>query len=138
MQSQLPHPNLITFKVDGGETSKHIPSLVTAEKIISTNLHITNKFEDFSHRDHNQEAFVEEDLSDISGFLAAVRTAYHSHYSLKLSVNDFIVLIGQGLGKHINENAEKLRKYFVNHEGKEKIEIRRDEFILGEKNDWMI
>lgn len=33
-------------------------------------------------------------------------------------------MIGQGLATHINLNAEKLRKEFVNHEGKERIEVK--------------
>ena len=34
------------------------------------------------------------------------------------------MLIGQGLSTHINLNAEKLRKHFVNHEGKKTIEVK--------------
>ena len=43
----------------------------------------------------------------------------------------------QGFAKHVNENAEKLRKAFVAHEGKALIEVRRDDFTKGNpKNPW--
>ena len=51
-----------------------------------------------------------------------------NHQHLVLSPNDFIIMIGQGLATHINLNAEKLRKEFVNHEGKERIEERQVNF----------
>mmetsp|Transcript_15953 Transcript_15953/g.13508 ORF Transcript_15953/g.13508 Transcript_15953/m.13508 type:complete len:116 (-) Transcript_15953:533-880(-) len=36
----------------------------------------------------------------------------------------------------MSQNSEKLRDQFVSHEGKEKIIIRRDKFVMGEQNDW--
>jgi len=41
-----------------------------------------------------------------------------------------------GLSIHIEKNAEKLRHYFVNYEGKEIIAISRNEFVKGQQNDW--
>jgi len=68
--------------------------------------------------------------------MTAIHTAYANYYALKLYVSDFIILIGQSLSRHIEKRAEKLRYQFVTHDGKEKIEIRRDEFVKGEQNDW--
>ena len=45
-------------------------------------------------------------------------------------------LIKSGIVTHINQNAEALRKQFVNHDGKKKIEIRRDDFVFNSTNPW--
>jgi len=62
--------------------------------------------------------------------------AWNNHHHLSLAPSDFLIMIGQGLAYHINSNAEKLRKHFVDHEGKEDIKIRRDDLRLGEDCDW--
>ncbi len=122
-----------TFNVDKVELSLKSPRLHTAEHIIRNTIKITEKFEDFSHRGNTDESFIN---GQIPGIITALHTAYQSHYALSLSVSDFIILIGQGLGAHITENAEKLRKHFVDHNGKETIEIHRDGFVKGQQNDW--
>lgn len=72
-----------------------------------------------------------------NGFMTAVRTAYSSHVPLMLSPDHIWTLIGQGISKHISENAEKFRSKFVNFDGKQLIRIRRDGFVKGkQENDW--
>jgi len=71
-----------------------------------------------------------------NGFMTAVRTAYSSHVPLMLSPDHFWTLISQGLSKHIEANAEKFRDKFVDFDGKQVIEIVRDEFVKGSQNDW--
>lgn len=47
--------------------------------------------------------------------------------------------IMQGFAIHVNQNVEKLRKLFVDYEGKKKIVVRRDGFVLGSKdNNWEV
>jgi len=71
------------------------------------------------------------------GFIAAVGMAFDKHYPLSLAPSHFWLLIAQGVAKHIELNAERLRDTFVSHQGREKIEIRRDEFVKGSPdNDW--
>jgi len=123
----------ITFKVDYVDVEKKAPFVQTAQEALLSQGIQTEKIEDFSHKKISEANIAK---SDMSGFMAAIHTAYQCHYNLKLSVSDFIILIGQGLSRHIEVNAEKLRKHFVNHEGKEKIQIRRDEFVKGQENDW--
>jgi len=125
--------NSVTFNVDKVEPNKESPRLQTAEELFKMIRISTGRFEDFSYRDKSEQNIV---FSFMTGFLSALHTAYDDHYALKLSVSDFIILIGQGLGRHIGANAEKLRDYFVTHEGKEKIVVRRDQFVKGEQNDW--
>jgi hypothetical protein len=46
------------------------------------------------------------------------------------------ITIERGLAIHITQNAEELRDKFVKFKGKKFLEIRRDYFIKGRKNDW--
>lgn len=72
-----------------------------------------------------------------SGFLQAVHVAFDSHRPLSLSPDSFWLTIAGGLATHINLNAEELRHKFVDHEGKKRIVVRRDEFVKGNpNNDW--
>jgi hypothetical protein len=70
-------------------------------------------------------------------FLAAVHLAFDQHYPLILSPDAVWLCLIQGLALHVNAHAKKLRHSFVQHEGKEKIIIRRDDFIKGSPdNPW--
>jgi hypothetical protein len=43
----------------------------------------------------------------------------------------------QGLSKHILNNAEKLRKYFVDFDGKKELYLVRENFdVKNPDNDW--
>lgn len=63
----------------------------------------------------------------LNGLLMALHVAYTRHRALTLSPDDIWNAIAQAMGRHIAEHAEELRSRFVRHEGKEKIEVRRDE-----------
>ena len=72
-----------------------------------------------------------------NSFVGAVHTAYYKHYPLILSPDMIWQCVAQGFAIHVNKNAEKLCHLFVAHEGKKKIEVRRDEFVKGSPdNDW--
>ena len=67
----------------------------------------------------------------------AVGVAYNRHVPLTLSPDVIWLAIAQAFASHINKYPEELRERFVQHEGKEHIEIRRDTFIKGSPdNDW--
>jgi len=69
--------------------------------------------------------------------LEAVSLAHDQHYPLVLDPDVIWLTIAQGLANHINNNAEKLRRRFVAHDGKKKVIIRRDSFVRGSpENDW--
>lgn len=53
----------------------------------------------------------------------AVHLAYNQHYPLVLSPDVIWLTIAQALSKHVNYNAEGLRKKFVDHEGQQDIII---------------
>jgi len=123
----------VTFKVDKVELSNQKPYLQTIQKALMDQGINLDNCEDFSHKGRSEETIVN---CNMSGLMAAIHTAYAEHYALKLSVSDFIILVGQGLSRHIEKHAEKLRYQFVNHEGKETIRIHRDGFVKGQDNDW--
>jgi len=125
--------NSVTFKVDSVKLSNYKPCLKTIQKALMDQGINLDNCEDFSHKGRSEENIIN---CGMPGLMAAIHTAYAEHYALKLSVSDFIILIGQGLSRHIEVNAEKLRKQFVNHDGKETIKIQRNEFVKGQDNDW--
>jgi hypothetical protein len=65
-----------------------------------------------------------------NAFVATVFKAYSSHYPLELSVEDIWVAIAQGIGIHLNENAEKYRQLMVSHQGKKTLEVSVDNLLL--------
>ncbi|RNA01564.1 hypothetical protein BpHYR1_052755 [Brachionus plicatilis] len=70
-------------------------------------------------------------------FVHAVHTAYSSHLPLIITPDIIWYLISSAVSVHINKNSEKLRSKFVDHEGKKKIKIRRDDFVLNSPtNPW--
>lgn len=71
------------------------------------------------------------------GFLAAVHAAFDAHYPLVLSPDDVWLCLAQGFAMHVNLHAEALRHFFVQHESKVKIVVRRDDFVKNSPtNDW--
>ncbi|CAF2958085.1 unnamed protein product, partial [Rotaria sp. Silwood2] len=67
-----------------------------------------------------------------NAFVATIFTAYCDHYPLELSVEDFWVAIAQGVGIHLNENAEKFRHLLVSHEGKKMLVLPVDNLRIPE------
>ncbi|CAF3617997.1 unnamed protein product, partial [Rotaria sp. Silwood2] len=56
-----------------------------------------------------------------NAFVGAIYKAYCDHYPLELSVEDIWVAIAQGVGIHLNQNAEKYRHLMVSHEGQKEL-----------------
>jgi hypothetical protein len=69
-------------------------------------------------------------------FVEAVHLAFAEHRPLRLTPDHVWLVLEQGLALHVQANAEALRSRFVEHDGKEKISIRRDDFVLGADNPW--
>jgi hypothetical protein len=69
--------------------------------------------------------------------IAALHHAFTDHRPVCLSPDMVWLLVCQGVANHINAHAEVLRPRFVRHQGKVKIEVRRDDFIKGSpENPW--
>ncbi len=127
--------NSFTFKVDDVEPIRnpsvyeYSPKEILRQRIDQPNL----KFDDFSHKNDTRTKLL---TSGKNGLMAAAHFAYVNHCPLKISVSDFILMIGQGIAAHLEIHAEDVRPYFVNHEGKEKITISRPDFKVEGGNDW--
>ncbi len=78
-------------------------------------------------------------LADVSyhPVVAAIHLAFMNHCLLSLSPDTIWLMFIQGVANHINAHAEELRPEFVRHQGKIKIEVRRDDFVKGSpENPW--
>ncbi|CAF4471404.1 unnamed protein product [Rotaria sp. Silwood2] len=67
-----------------------------------------------------------------NAFVATVFKAYCDHYPLELSVDDFWVTIIQGIGLHLNQNAEKYRSLMVSHEEKKELTVSADDLRISD------
>ena len=67
-------------------------------------------------------AFIGSDVPLLNGFY----TAHCKHYPIRLKPDDIWLLIVQAFSNHLNANAEQLRKYFVNFEGKKNLLVQYD------------
>lgn len=73
---------------------------------------------------HSPGSFIgEESTASPNPLMGAVGLAYNLHHPLSLSPAAVWLTISQGFGIWITENAEAVRKEFVNHEGQTNIEI---------------
>jgi Domain of unknown function (DUF4419) len=69
--------------------------------------------------------------------IGALFHAFNDHRPLCLSPDMIWLLLCQGVASHVNVHAESLRSRFVQHEGKLRIEVRRDGFVSGSsENPW--
>ena len=83
------------------------------------------------------ELVVIETYHPICSFIEASLEAWALHYPIRFKPEHIWLLILQAVAVHVNQNAEKLRTKFVNHERKIALEVQRDEFVLGsDTNDW--
>ena len=67
---------------------------------------------------------------------ASILSSFNDHMPLVLSPDMIWLQILQQLAIHVGENPEKLRKKFVDFEGKKVLTVRRDGFVKGENNPW--
>ncbi|CAF4228070.1 unnamed protein product, partial [Rotaria sordida] len=66
--------------------------------------------------------------------LAAELNVYCYHYPLELSVEDIWVAIAQGVGIHLNQNAEKYRYLMVSHEGQKELNLNVDSLRIPDSD----
>ena len=66
--------------------------------------------------------------------LSGLFKAYCNHYPIRIKPDDLWLLIVQCFCHHVNDNAKDLRKYFVNFEGKKKLEIKIECLKIEKEN----
>jgi len=64
-------------------------------------------------------------------FLVACLTAFARHLPLALNPDHIWAVIAYGFAKHVDKNAEALRKNFVQHEGKKRLLVEVDHFTMS-------
>lgn len=74
--------------------------------------------------------------TDISPLVQMAHDAFYEHRPITLSPDTIWFTIAQGFATHVNLNAEALRDRFVRHDGKLKLTVTRDDFLLGQTNPW--
>jgi hypothetical protein len=72
---------------------------------------------------HYVSLFTDTSLCNNHAILSAFLYAYNSHEDIVLSPDDIWVMICIYFSKYVNENAEKLRSLFVDHDGQEKLTV---------------
>lgn len=83
------------------------------------------------------EAGTIQDSVRLHGLVYAIHEAFARHYELKLKPTDLWTTIIQGISDHINSNPEKYRNVFVDHQDQKQLEVDRNGFVMGSKdNDW--
>ena len=71
------------------------------------------------------------------GFVQAAQFAFAKHYPLVITPDSVWLCLAQGFATHVRLHAQELRKHIVQHEGRECIEICRDDFVKGRaSNPW--
>jgi hypothetical protein len=74
---------------------------------------------------------------DFNPFAATIREAYYNHRPLVLSPDMVWLMIAQGFAIHVDKNAESLRHYFVNFDGKKVLKVQDDDLLKGDPgNNW--
>ena len=64
-------------------------------------------------------AYTNSNVPVLNGFY----TAHTNHYPIRIKPDDIWLLIVQAFSNHVNANSEELRHYFVDFDGKKKLEI---------------
>jgi hypothetical protein len=83
------------------------------------------------------EAVLIGPSSGLNPLIECLNQAYDHHLPVVLTPDVIWTCIGQGLATHIKLNSERVRHQFVQHTGKEFIEIERNGFVKGSPdNDW--
>lgn len=87
---------------------------------------------------------VSRDTSSVGCFAHALKHAYNNHLDFILSPDDIWMIVSLKFAKYMDENAEKVRKLVVDHEGKIELTVtdnhldgqsRWDDFFLQMKDN---
>ena len=130
------YPSYISIRANNitTESIPNVTELLTSPfNAIKELVNIDEKYIQYVKSERNENLIQ----SKVHPFVEAVHMAYAYHVPLTITPDMIWYLIASGTSIHINQNAEKLRKIFVNHDGKVEIEIQRDDFLLNSKtNAW--
>lgn len=104
----------------------------TVDEAISQMVNIKTEYIQYSTAEHAGNLL----RTHMHPLVSAIHTAYCQHLPLVLTPDSIWYCISSAVAIYINKTSEEVRYTFVNHEGKERIKVRRDEFVFGRKNPW--
>ena len=88
---------------------------------------LSNKCDHYGHCTCHLLAYIENSEANFSNhsnsFFGAFLLAYDNHKDIILSPDDIWLVICIHLSRYVNDNAESLRKHFVNHDGKKQLTV---------------
>ena len=91
---------------------------------------ITKDVLDHSLNPEQNLAYIHSNVPVLNGFY----TAHTNHYPIRLKPDDIWLLIVQAFSNHVNANSEKLRKYFVDFDGKKRLTVEYDLSDISQVN----
>jgi len=105
---------------------KTTPALGTLKNKLSLNE--SNDDCDYAEYEKTDNIFPEQTIKTNNNFVNAFIEAYNSHLCLRIRPDDIKLQLLMIISTFVNNNAEKMRKFFVDHEGKQPSTIQSPEF----------
>ncbi len=111
-----------------------IHRLSTVAQVRSQTQHLHPPFVPF---EGVSEPDAEVHAPGMHGLVGAVHLAFDQHLPLRLSPDHIWITLAQGLAAHVNLDPERVRSRLVPHQGRETIEVQRNDFVKGKPdNPW--
>lgn len=136
LSSYSPASGQVTFQVcDVQKASKPLPQMEYG-KVISK---MASSF--FFEHKTTLEGYARRGDSLVGAychpFVYAAQMAYAQHRPLRISPDMIWMMMTQGFARHVDLNAEKMRTYFVDFQGKQQIDVELGSYKKGSPdNNW--
>lgn len=96
---------------------------------------LTNKIEGTSIDNSSKYIELNKEIINTNHFLLMLQFAFNLHKPISISPDDIWLLICQGFSEHIKLNSDDFKEILGVKE-KQTIQVRRDDFVIGEDNAW--
>ncbi|AXT54621.1 DUF4419 domain-containing protein [Aquimarina sp. AD1] len=96
---------------------------------------LTNKIEGSSINKSSKYVELNKEIINTNHFLLMLQFAFNQHKPISISPDNIWLLICQGFSEHIKLNSEDFKDIIGVNE-KQTIQVRRDDFVIGEDNPW--
>ncbi|CAM1347329.1 DUF4419 domain-containing protein [Tenacibaculum halocynthiae] len=96
---------------------------------------LTNKIEGSSIDNNSKYIELSKEIINTNHFLLMLQFAFNLHKPISISPDDIWLLICQGFSEHIKLSSDDFKEILGVNE-KQTIQVRRDDFVLGENNPW--
>lgn len=106
-------------------SGNHIRSLV-----------IQNDIEASSIQKEGRYLEMHEATVQTNHFLLMLELAFNKHKNITISPDDLWLLICQGVAEHIKLYEDDFKSLITDYNGKQTIQVQRNDFILGGDNPW--